>query len=174
MGHILSSLFGSREVRVVMLGLDNAGKTTILYRLKLGEHVSTMPSLGFNVETITFKKVRFNVWDVGGQDKLRTLWSHYFAGTQALIFVIDCSDIERLEIARDELWKVITDKAMRDAVLLVYCNKSDRPRALPLKEITDRLLLGNITDRFWHVQSTCAVTGQGLVEGLSWLSAHIP
>jgi len=92
-----------------MLGLDSAGKTTILYKLKLGQNVSTIPTVGFNVETVTFKKVKFNVWDVGGQDKIRPLWRHYFAGTQALIFVVDSSDHERIEEARTELMRIITD-----------------------------------------------------------------
>merc|ERR1712146_743682 len=92
MGKALSKIFGNKEMRVLMLGLDNAGKTTILYKLKLGQGVSTIPTVGFNVETVTFKKVKFNVWDVGGQDKIRPLWRHYYAGTQALIFVVDSND----------------------------------------------------------------------------------
>jgi len=119
MGSIFAKLFGNKEMRVLMLGLDSAGKTTILYKLKLGQNVSTIPTVGFNVETVTFKKVKFNVWDVGGQDKIRPLWRHYFAGTQALIFVVDSSDHERIEEARTELMHIITDREMKDAVLLV-------------------------------------------------------
>jgi len=109
MGSVFAKLFGNKEMRVLMLGLDSAGKTTILYKLKLGQNVSTIPTVGFNVETVTFKKVKFNVWDVGGQDKIRPLWRHYFAGTQALIFVVDSSDHERIEEARTELMRIITD-----------------------------------------------------------------
>lgn len=69
-------------MRILMLGLDNAGKTTILFKLKMGEYVTTIPTVGFNVETVTYKNVKFNVWDVGGQDKLRPLWRHYYTGTQ--------------------------------------------------------------------------------------------
>ena len=71
-------IFGKREMRILMLGLDAAGKTTILYKLKLGEVVSSVPTIGFNVETLEYKKIKFTVWDVGGQDKIRLLWRHYY------------------------------------------------------------------------------------------------
>lgn len=77
---MMSKIFGSKEMRLLMLGLDAAGKTTILYKLKLGQDVTTIPTVGFNVETVTYKNVKFNVWDVGGQDKIRPLWRHYFSG----------------------------------------------------------------------------------------------
>jgi small GTP-binding protein len=93
---IFDSLFGKRELRALMLGLDAAGKTTILYKMKLGEVVSSVPTIGFNVETVEFQKVKFTVWDVGGQDKIRQLWKHYFQNTQALIFVVDSSDKDRV------------------------------------------------------------------------------
>merc|ERR1719508_34174 len=79
-----------------MVGLDAAGKTTILYKLKLGEIVTTIPTIGFNVETVEYKNISFTVWDVGGQDKIRPLWRHYFQNTQGLIFVVDSNDRERI------------------------------------------------------------------------------
>lgn len=79
---MMGKIFGSKEMRLLMLGLDAAGKTTILYKLKLGQDVTTIPTVGFNVETVTYKNVKFNVWDVGGQDKIRPLWRHYFSGKQ--------------------------------------------------------------------------------------------
>ncbi|EDO25675.1 predicted protein, partial [Nematostella vectensis] len=89
----LFSEFGNRQVRIVMLGLDAAGKTTILYKLKLKETVSTIPTIGFNVETLQpTKNVTLTIWDVGGQDKIRPLWRHYFQGTEGLLFVVDSSD----------------------------------------------------------------------------------
>uniref|UniRef100_A0A3P9PL60 ADP-ribosylation factor-like protein 14 n=1 Tax=Poecilia reticulata TaxID=8081 RepID=A0A3P9PL60_POERE len=97
MGKMLSKIFGNKEMRILMLGLDAAGKTTILYKLKLGQSVTTIPTVGFNVETVTYKNVKFNVWDVGGQDKIRPLWRHYYTGTQGLIFVVDCADRDRID-----------------------------------------------------------------------------
>jgi ADP-ribosylation factor 6 len=83
---MMGKIFGSKEMRLLMLGLDAAGKTTILYKLKLNQDVTTIPTVGFNVETVTYKNVKFNVWDVGGQDKIRPLWRHYFSGKWACWF----------------------------------------------------------------------------------------
>uniref|UniRef100_A0A804PLW4 ADP-ribosylation factor n=1 Tax=Zea mays TaxID=4577 RepID=A0A804PLW4_MAIZE len=81
---LFDSFFGTSEMRVVMLGLDAAGKTTILYKLHIGEVLSTVPTIGFNVEKVQYKNVMFTVWDVGGQEKLRPLWRHYFNNTDGL------------------------------------------------------------------------------------------
>merc|ERR1711862_472611 len=110
-----------------------AGKTTILYKLKLGEVVTTIPTIGFNVETVEYKNLSFTVWDVGGQDKIRPLWRHYYTGTNGLIFVVDSNDRDRIEDAREELNK------MRNAVVLVYANKQDLPNAMAAAEVTEKL-----------------------------------
>merc|ERR1719451_67662 len=107
-----------RDMRILMVGLDAAGKTTILYKLKLGEVVTTIPTIGFNVESIEYKNINFTVWDVGGQDKIRKLWRYYYENTQGLIFVVDSSDRDRIEDAREELTKILNEDEMRDAVLL--------------------------------------------------------
>eukprot|EP01107_Rhizomastix_libera_P018515 TRINITY_DN964_c0_g1_i1.p1 TRINITY_DN964_c0_g1~~TRINITY_DN964_c0_g1_i1.p1 ORF type:complete len:175 (-),score=11.14 TRINITY_DN964_c0_g1_i1:66-590(-) len=174
MGGKFAKLFGNKELRVLMLGLDNAGKTTILYKLKLGQNVSTIPTVGFNVETVTFKKVKFNVWDVGGQDKIRPLWRHYFAGTQALIFVIDSSDRDRIDEARVELHRIVSDKDMKDATILVLANKSDLPNAMTSDEVTGRLDIAALQGRVCNVVNSCAITGDGLFEGLAWLNSTVP
>src|SRR5436853_417868 len=101
--------------------------TAILYKLKLGQTVTTIPTVGFNVETVNYKNVKFSVWDVGGQDKIRPLWRHYFTGTQALIFVVDSQDRDRIDEARQELHRIISDREMRDCLLLVFANKQDLP-----------------------------------------------
>ena len=95
--------------RVVMMGLDNSGKTTILYKLKLGQTVTIMPTVGFNVEILKFSQAKLMVFDVGGQEKLRNLWIHYLQGTSALIYVVDSSDDDRMEIAREELHKILAE-----------------------------------------------------------------
>lgn len=145
---MLERIFGSKEMRLLMLGLDAAGKTStnsnptirttpcssradrmiaILYNLKLEQDVTTIPTVGFNVETVTYKNTKFNVWDVGGQDKIRPLWRHYFSGTQGLVFVIDSNDRDRMDEARTELARIIQDREMKDALLLVFANKQDIP-----------------------------------------------
>jgi ADP-ribosylation factor protein 6 len=175
MGNMLKRIFGSKEMRILMLGLDAAGKTTILYRLKLGQSVTTIPTVGFNVETVSYRNVKFNVWDVGGQDKIRPLWRHYYTGTQGLIFVVDCSDKERIEEAKKELHKIIFDREMKDAIILVFANKQDLKGALSPEVIPEMLDLNKIDDRNWYVQPCVATTGDGLQEGLTWMSTnHTP
>eukprot|EP00732_Lithocolla_globosa_P006962 Lithocolla_globosa_v1_NODE_8469_length_813_cov_785.156168.p1 type:complete len:181 gc:universal NODE_8469_length_813_cov_785.156168:650-108(-) len=169
---ILDKIFGSKEMRILMLGLDAAGKTTILYKLKLNQSVTTIPTVGFNVETVTYKNVKFNVWDVGGQDKIRPLWRHYYTGTQGLIFVVDSNDKDRIDEARQELHRIVNDREMRDALLLVFANKQDLKNAMSPTDITDKLGLHRLKDREWYVQPSCATSGDGLFEGLSWLSTH--
>jgi len=170
---MMGKIFGSKEMRLLMLGLDAAGKTTILYKLKLNQDVTTIPTVGFNVETVTYKNVRFNVWDVGGQDKIRPLWRHYFSGTQGLIFVIDSSDRARIEEARQELHRIINDREMKDSLLLVFANKQDIVGAMSPQEVIDSLRLNHLTDKIWYVVPSCATTGEGLLEGLAWLSNNV-
>lgn len=172
-GKIWQRMLGTREMRILMVGLDAAGKTTILYKLKLGEVVNTIPTIGFNVETVEYKNISFNVWDVGGQDKIRLLWRHYYTNTQGLIYVVDSNDRERIEENREELHKMLAEEELRDAVLLVFANKQDLPGALTCPEITDKLGLHTIRGRTWFIQSTCAVRGDGLYEGLDWLSKSV-
>uniref|UniRef100_A0A8D0BPE5 ADP-ribosylation factor 6 n=1 Tax=Salvator merianae TaxID=96440 RepID=A0A8D0BPE5_SALMN len=172
MGKVLSKIFGNKEMRILMLGLDAAGKTTILYKLKLGQAVTTIPTVGFNVETVTYKNVKFNVWDVGGQDKIRPLWRHYYTGTQGLIFVVDCADRDRIDEARQELHRIINDREMRDAIILIFANKQDLPDAMKPHEIQEKLGLTRIRDRNWYVQPSCATSGDGLYEGLTWLTSN--
>jgi len=170
---LFKNLFGKRDVRILMVGLDAAGKTTILYKMKLGEIVTTIPTIGFNVETVAYKNIKFTVWDVGGQDKLRPLWRHYFQNTNGLIFVVDSNDRERVGQARDELHKMLSEDELRDAVVLVFANKQDLPNAMSTAEVTDKLGLHALRSRNWFIQGTCATSGEGLYEGLDWLAANV-
>jgi ADP-ribosylation factor protein 1 len=174
---LFSRLFGRQEMRILMVGLDAAGKTTILYKLKLGEVVTTIPTIGFNVETVEYKNISFTVWDVGGQDKIRPLWRHYYQNTQGIIFVVDSNDRERIDdaggcenTAKDELHRMLAEDELRDAILLVFANKQDLPNAMSVNEVTDRLGLNQLRNRKWYIQAACATTGDGLYEGLDWMS----
>ncbi|CAG11375.1 unnamed protein product, partial [Tetraodon nigroviridis] len=169
---LFSGLFGKKQVRILMVGLDAAGKTTILYKLKLGEIVTTIPTIGFNVETVDYKNISFTVWDVGGQDKIRPLWRHYFQNTQGLIFVVDSNDKERVAEAKEELSKMMLEDELRDAVLLVFANKQDLPNALAISDLTDKLGLHGFRNK-WYIQSACATQGSGLYEGLDWLCGEL-
>ena len=153
-----------------MLGLDAAGKTTTLYKLKLGDTINTMPTIGFNVEEVQYKKVNFTVWDVGGQEKMRPLWRHYYQGVNGLIYLVDSGDVDRLEEARDELHSIIQDYGFpQDASVLVFANKQDLPNALKPNEIASHLKLQSLHGRKWNCQGTIATKADGLYDGLEWL-----
>ena len=158
-----------------MLGLDAAGKTTVLYKLKLDQPVTAIPTVGFNVETVTFKNVKFGIWDVGGQDKIRPLWRHYYTGTQGLIFVIDSTDRDRIEEARQELYRIAMDRGMSEVPILIFANKQDMPNVMKPQEIEQRLELsrGPLKKRNWIVQPSTATTGDGIYEGLTWLMTFV-
>lgn len=170
---VFNRLFAKQQMRILMVGLDAAGKTTILYKLKLGEIVTTIPTIGFNVETVEYKNICFTVWDVGGQDKIRPLWRHYFQNTQGLIFVVDSNDRERIGEAQKELANMLQEDELRDAVVLVFANKQDLPHAMTTSELTDKLQLSQLRNRHWYIQATCATQGDGLYEGLDWLSKEL-
>ena len=165
---------GGIKYRVLMVGLDNAGKTTILYKLALDEIVSTIPTVGLNIETIGYKDIKFHVWDVGGQKKIRKMWNHYYKNTDAIIFVIDSNELERIDKltndnAKQELYKLLQNKQLNNAVLLILANKQDLPNAININELTKRLQLESLKNRTWMIQETCAINGDGLYDGLEWL-----
>ena len=168
-----SKLLGKKEVRLLMLGLDAAGKTTVLYQLKMGETVKTIPTIGFNVESLDYKGLNFTVWDVGGQDKIRVLWKHYYQGTDGLIFVVDSNDRDRIDEAAEELKRMLNEPELKDVVLLVMANKQDLPGCLSPNDVTDKLALPQMKNRKWLTQGTSATTGHGLKEGLDWLAEEL-
>ncbi|XP_072255580.1 ADP-ribosylation factor 3 [Pyxicephalus adspersus] len=165
-GNLLKSLIGKKEMRILMVGLDAAGKTTILYKLKLGEIVTTIPTIGFNVETVEYKNISFTVWDVGGQDKIRPLWRHYFQNTQGTY---------------QTGYKSQKFKGIKKHFILTFgtsdskiCTLAvDLPNAMNAAEITDKLGLHSLRHRNWYIQSTCATSGDGLYEGLDWLANQL-
>jgi len=166
-------IWSKKEIRILILGLDNAGKTTLLYRLKIGEVVTTIPTIGFNVESVTYKNLNFNVWDLGGQTSIRPYWRCYYANTAAVVFVVDSTDIERLEMAGEELNAMLGEEELRDAALLVFANKQDQPGAKGAGEISEALRLGRLKDRNWSIMACSAIDGKGVNEGMDWLVVRI-
>ncbi|XP_015688817.1 ADP-ribosylation factor-like isoform X2 [Oryza brachyantha] len=156
-----------------MLGLDAAGKTTILYRLHMGEVLSTVPTVGFNVEKVQYKNVVFTVWDVGGQEKLRPLWKMYLSNSDALIYVVDSLDRERIIDARQEFQTIIKDPLMANSIILVFANKQDLRGSMSPDEVSEGLGLHELKNRIWHIQGTCALRGEGLYDGLDWLASTL-
>ena len=216
MRKMMTTCYKGEDVRILMQGLDAAGKTTMLYKMKvgglfgvtlgslflllslshhthtlspslppflplsirpsvqLGEVVTTIPTIGFNVETVNHKNVDLIVWDVGGRDKTRALWRHYYQNTSAVIFVVDSNDRERVESAKEELQRLTREDELKDVCVLILANKQDLPNAMSVKEITEQLELHTVLRGFpWSVYGSCATQGDGLYEGLDWLSAAI-
>ncbi|KAH7105383.1 ADP-ribosylation factor [Auriculariales sp. MPI-PUGE-AT-0066] len=169
---LLLNLFGPQEMRIVMIGCDGAGKTTILYKLKLGEVVTTIPTIGFNVETVAYKNISFTVWDVGGQHKIRPLWKHYYQNTQGVIFVVDSNDVDRIDEVAETLQDILQYDDLKDASVLILANKQDLPQAMSASTLVDKLRLRQVRQQ-WYIQASCATTGDGLYEGLDWLSKAV-
>ncbi|CAD6343640.1 unnamed protein product, partial [Miscanthus lutarioriparius] len=165
------------EAQIVLLGLAGAaGKTAILHWLKLSHVVNTGPTIGFNAETLEYNGISFGVWDVGGQVKLRGLLRHYLYGAQGVIFVVDSSDREWILQAQDQLNMILNEEEfkVRDPALLVFATKQDRPNAMSAAEVAGKFGLQSLLcNRIWHIQSCCAISGEGLHEGMDWLCTNI-
>jgi len=178
MGNFFTKLFdffeGKKGKTILMLGLDNAGKTTLLYQFKLGEIISTIPTIGFNVEEIQYKNINFTVFDIGGQDIIRPLWRHYFNNCDALIYLVDSADHNRQEEARDELYGIISDVDFpRSAPVLIFANKQDLPEALNASKLAEKLMLKQLKERRWYIQPCIATAGDGLISGMEWLREQL-
>ncbi|KAG9027037.1 hypothetical protein FS837_004396 [Tulasnella sp. UAMH 9824] len=131
---------------ILVVGLDAAGKTTILHKLEIGEIITTIPTVGFSVETVEYKNLRLISWDFGGPEKNRPYWkSSYFPNTQGIIFVVDSNDRERVSQAREELQHMMNEDELQEAPFLIFANKHDLPNAMNEDEIADKLGLYDLT-----------------------------
>ncbi|CBY09162.1 unnamed protein product [Oikopleura dioica] len=169
----LVKMFMDEEHKVIVVGLDNAGKTTILYQFLMNEVVHTSPTIGSNVEEIVCKNVHFFMWDIGGQESLRTSWNTYFADSDFVIFVVDSTDRERLHISKVELSKMLSHEDLSNSRLLVLANKQDVKGCMTAAEISQQLQLTELKTHSWNIQSCCALTGEGLSEGLEWMTQQV-
>jgi ADP-ribosylation factor-like protein 2 len=180
-----------REMRLLMVGLDNAGKTTAVRRIKDGPsgesgNDNISPTLGFSICSLSRRGRKLNVWDVGGQRSLRPYWRNYFERTDGVVWVVDSSDLARLRDAAAELKGLLQEERLAGATLLVLANKQDVAGALGLEEISRALGLvvggggegeeGEATTattiskrRHWRVAACSARTGEGLEEAFDWI-----
>lgn len=158
-------------MRILMLGLDNAGKTTCVKKFCGKDTDSISPTLGFQITAFTFRGCTLNIWDVGGQQSLRSYWRNYFESTDGLIWVVDSNDIDRLQDCRRELHTLLQEERLAGASLLVFLNKVDIPTALSAQEISAILDIDTIREGKRHVHMcTCSArTGEGLLEGMDWI-----
>merc|ERR1711865_977724 len=156
------------EVRILMGGLDNSGKTSILKRLSDEDITHIMPTQGFNIKSLLHEGFKLNVWDIGGQKTIRPYWKNYFENTDALIYVVDSSDRKRLEEASTELAELLEEDKLCGIPVLIFANKQDLISAVPAEEIVAAMDLMDIKDRAWQIQPSSAKTGVGLQEGMEW------
>jgi ADP-ribosylation factor-like protein 3 len=162
-----------KEARILILGLDNAGKTSILKKLSDEDINHIMPTQGFNMKSLTQEGFKLNVWDIGGQRAIRPYWRHYFENADVLVYVVDSADKRRLEEAGIELDQLLEEEKLAGVPLLVYANKQDLVSAVPAAGIADSMNLTALRDRRWHVQQCSAKTGNGLQEGMDWLMQNV-
>ena len=158
-----------QEVRILLLGLDNAGKSTLLCHLLHEPLANVSPTLGFDIRTVVWDRIRVNVWDVGGQETIRAYWRNYFEETDGLIWVVDAADTVRLEICAAQLRSVLFEERLVGASVLVLANKQDLPGALSAAEIENILKLEELGTRHWEIRPCSAFSGEGVTEGFDWL-----
>lgn len=151
-----------KEARILVLGLDNSGKTTILKALSEEDISTIMPTQGFNIKSLTQDGFKLNVWDIGGQKAIRPYWKNYYENTDGMVFVVDSSDEERLNECVEELNALMAEEALAKVPLLVYANKQDLQFAVEAEEILNALKLSEIQDRTWNIQACSALTKEGL------------
>ncbi|MBW0535308.1 hypothetical protein O181_075023 [Austropuccinia psidii MF-1] len=179
MGILWSRLFGKDEIKLIILGLDNAGKSTILYKITMGEVVSTAPTVGANQELFEYKNLKIRMWDLGGQTNLRTSWSAYYAQAKALIMVVDSTDRSRLNLAKEELHRVASDPLLTSQsgstppCLLIMANKQDVKGCMTPAQVSEGLALTELRDRQWQIMACSALTGKGLLEGMDWIANQL-
>eukprot|EP01059_Diplonema_ambulator_P012620 TRINITY_DN23018_c0_g1_i1.p1 TRINITY_DN23018_c0_g1~~TRINITY_DN23018_c0_g1_i1.p1 ORF type:complete len:179 (+),score=32.69 TRINITY_DN23018_c0_g1_i1:135-671(+) len=158
-----------REARLLVLGLDNAGKTSCLKKLSDEEIESVMPTKGFNIKSLSQEGFKLNVWDIGGQKSIRPYWRNYYQETDAILYVVDSADRERLEETGIELMLLLEEEKLAGCPILVLANKQDLINAQPSAEVCVALKLNYIRDRPWKIQACSARTGEGLPEGMEWV-----
>uniref|UniRef100_A0A7S1F4A0 ADP-ribosylation factor-like protein 3 n=1 Tax=Noctiluca scintillans TaxID=2966 RepID=A0A7S1F4A0_NOCSC len=166
---ILKKMKKERDCRVLMLGLDNAGKTTILKSMSNEDITNVTPTQGFNIKSLVQEDLKLNVWDIGGQKSIRPYWSNYFESSDALVYVIDSADSRRLEESGAELKELLAEDLLAGIPLLVFANKQDIGTAVQADVIAETLELDKIKDRTWNIQACSAKEGSGLEDGLKWL-----
>ncbi|PSC74239.1 ADP-ribosylation factor 8 [Micractinium conductrix] len=169
----LRSLFFHKEMELSLIGLQNAGKTSLVNVLTTGQfHEDMIPTVGFNMRKVTKGGVVIKLWDLGGQTRFRSMWERYCRGVQAIVFVVDSADLDSLEAAKEELHSLLTKPSLAGIPLLVLGNKNDLPEALSANELIERLGLRVVSDRETCVYSISCKRQANIDVTLRWLQAH--
>jgi len=164
-----------KEIRILILGLDNAGKTTIVKKL-CGQPIEEIePTLGFQIQTLEYNDYKLNLWDIGGQSSIRAYWRNYFEKTDGLVWVVDSSDTSRFHLVRQELEKLLQQERLAGATLLIWANKQDVQGSVSSEQMVEFLKLQDLqyNNRHWSIHPCSAITGDGLIEGMDWLVEDI-
>jgi len=167
----------SSKANIVVVGLDNAGKTTLLHRMqpRRGAPADEAPTVGYGVEEFKRGGVKFTAFDMSGAHKYRSLWEKYYSDSQGVIFVVDSAGTDRIALAKDELWELLghEDMKRRNVPILIFANKKDLPSAMSEASIMKALELHKIEDRPYHIAASNALSGEGVDEGVAWLADRL-
>ncbi|KCV68573.1 ADP-ribosylation factor-like protein 8B [Fonticula alba] len=169
----LRSLFWKQEMELTLVGLQNSGKTTLVNVLANGQFTDDMiPTVGFNMRKVTKGNVTMKLWDIGGQPRFRTMWERYCRGVNAIVFVVDSADHERIPHASAELHALLEKPQLANIPVLVLANKNDLPNALTADQVIERLGLQDISNREISCYSISARNQVNLDTTLNWLTRH--
>jgi len=162
-----------KEERILMLGLDNSGKTTALKQMAGEDPMNITPTQGFNIKAVEKNGMKLNVWDIGGQKHIRPYWKNYYANTDAIVFMVDSTDKRRFDECAEELGSLLEEEQLAGVPVLVLANKQDLLGSAPAEEVMKELELTTYTDRWVSIEACSAKTGAGLEEGMTKLMTKV-
>jgi len=167
------SLFWKEEMELTLVGLQNSGKTTLVDVLASGTFSEDMiPTVGFNMRKVTKGNVTIKLWDIGGQPRFRSMWERYCRGVNAIVFVVDAADHDKLSGAQSELWALLEKPQIAGTPVLVLGNKNDLKGALTVDELISALNLKSITNREVCCYSISCLKQVNIDITLQWLIKH--
>jgi len=160
-------------MEITLIGLQNSGKTTLLNVLAAGEFKEdSIPTVGFNMKKVVKGHVTIKAWDLGGQPRFRSMWERYCRGVNAILYVVDSADAERIPESKDELFELVERPVLAGIPLLVLGNKNDLPEAISVEQLIDQMDLKNIEGREVSCYSISAKESMNLEAVFKWLIAR--